>query len=201
MDLAQLVDRQPIEPWTGVSKIPWHEPDFSRRMLREHLDQQHGAASRPAGLIDRHIEWLHKEILGATPRRVLDLGCGPGFYSQRLATLGHECLGIDFSPASIDHAAARARHCGSSARYRLADIRDGNFGSGFDAAILVFGEFNAFTSKEAAVILGNIRDSLGDGGKMVIEPHTASYLRQLGHRAPNWFTSSQSVFSDRPHLC
>lgn len=35
---------------------------------------------------------------------MLDLGCGPGLYSHRLATLGHRVHGIDFGPASIAYA-------------------------------------------------------------------------------------------------
>lgn len=31
------------------------------------------------------------------PTRILDLGCGPGLYTSRLARLGHCCVGIDFS--------------------------------------------------------------------------------------------------------
>ena len=44
--------------------------------------------------------------------RVLDLGCGPGLYTTRLAKLGHTCVGIDFSPASIAYAKAEAEHYG-----------------------------------------------------------------------------------------
>ena len=31
--------------WGGQYKIPWNDPDFSRRMLREHLSQEHESAS------------------------------------------------------------------------------------------------------------------------------------------------------------
>ena len=46
MKLLDVVRRHPIEPWSGVHKIPWDEPEFSARMLREHLSQEHDAASR-----------------------------------------------------------------------------------------------------------------------------------------------------------
>ena len=32
--------------WAGRYKIPWDEPGFSRRMLKEHLNQAHDLASR-----------------------------------------------------------------------------------------------------------------------------------------------------------
>ena len=33
-------------PWAYGGNLPWDDPAFSERMLREHLDQTHGAASR-----------------------------------------------------------------------------------------------------------------------------------------------------------
>ena len=42
--------------------------------------------------LERHVEWVHRELLGGSPSRVLDLGCGPGLYTDRLAALGHECV-------------------------------------------------------------------------------------------------------------
>jgi hypothetical protein len=38
MDLSNLIERTPVPvPWAEGEKIPWHEPGFSQRMLREHL--------------------------------------------------------------------------------------------------------------------------------------------------------------------
>jgi len=39
--------------WHGAYKIPWDDPDFSRRMLAEHLSQEHDMASRRVEWIDR----------------------------------------------------------------------------------------------------------------------------------------------------
>ncbi|MEZ4569909.1 MAG: hypothetical protein R2849_06205 [Thermomicrobiales bacterium] len=55
--MFDIVSRDPNpEPWTEVSKIPWDDPDFSSRMLREHLSQDHDAASRRISMIDRHVD-------------------------------------------------------------------------------------------------------------------------------------------------
>ena len=98
VSLLEIAGRQPVgEPWVEGEKIPWHDPDFSERMLAEHLSQSHDAASRRFARIDRQVAWIHRELLEGTPTRVLDLGCGPGLYTSRLARLGHECVGIDFS--------------------------------------------------------------------------------------------------------
>ena len=49
MNLSELVARFGLapEPWVEGRTIPWDDPGFSQRMLREHLSQQHDGASRP----------------------------------------------------------------------------------------------------------------------------------------------------------
>ena len=52
MSLLNLIDREPVPaPWSEGENIPWDDPDFSRRMLKEHLRQDHDAASRKADTI------------------------------------------------------------------------------------------------------------------------------------------------------
>jgi ubiquinone/menaquinone biosynthesis C-methylase UbiE len=43
--------------------------------------------------------------------RVLDLGCGPGYESMRLASVGAEVVGVDFSSESIRIARDRCPEC------------------------------------------------------------------------------------------
>ena len=200
-DLLDILQRRPPEPWAGGGKIPWDDPAFSARMLREHLSQAHDAASRRSERIDAQVRWLHEELLAGKPARILDLGCGPGLYLERLARLGHSCLGIDFSPASIEHARSAAESGALSCEYRHADLRDGSYGEGFDLATLIFGELNAFRPEEAAAILSEARRALAPGGALVLEVHDEASVRRLGEREPIWYTAPSGLFSDGPHLC
>jgi SAM-dependent methyltransferase len=90
-----------FSPWDGKYKIPWDDQEFSERMLREHLSQEHDMASRRSANIEHLAAWINQTILSNRPSRILDLGCGPGLYEKYLCDFGHECTGIDFSPASI----------------------------------------------------------------------------------------------------
>ena len=151
MHLADLLTRRlPPAPWSEGDNIPWHEPGFSARMLAEHLSQDHDAASRRATTIERQAAWIHRSVLGGKPARVLDLGCGPGLYTSRLARLGHTCVGIDYSPASIAHARAEATAQHLACHYHHVDIRDADYGTGFGLALLIFGELNVFSRPDAA---------------------------------------------------
>ncbi len=190
-------DMQP-KPWAEGEKIPWQDPDFSRRMLKEHLSQKHDAASRRTPVIKKHVAWIHSFVLDGAPSRILDLGCGPGLYTARLAALGHVTVGIDFGPASIEYA---VKHAPAGCTYILGDIRTTDFGSGYDLAMLIFGEFNVFRLKEARSILEKAHAALKPGGKLLLEVSTFDAVYELGNQPATWYSAENELFSDEPHLC
>lgn len=191
----------PPEPWAEGDNIPWHDPAFSARMLREHLSQAHDAASRREETIERQVAWIHKALLEERATRILDLGCGPGLYASRLARLGHTCTGIDYSPASIAYARERSAEEYSDCQYELLDIRSGAYGQDFGLAMLIFGELNVFPQETAAAILREMRASLIDGGTLLLEPHSFAAIHEMGEQKPSWYTAKQGVFADEPYLC
>jgi SAM-dependent methyltransferase len=200
--LSDIVNRaQPPLPWAEGEKIPWNEPGFSARMLHEHLSQTHDAASRRLDTIAQHVDWIHQHLLHATPTKILDLGCGPGLYANRLCALGHTCVGIDFSPASIAYAREHAPRDGGRCSYHLADIRHADYGSGFGLVMLIYGEFNVFRPDDARLILEKAHRSLNPGALLLLEPHTFSAVRELGEAPASWYTSARGLFSAEPHLC
>ncbi len=201
MKLVDFLERARYpEPWSEGEKIPWDEPGFSRRMLNEHLTQEHDMASRRTAIIQQHVDWIHLNLLGGAPGRVLDLGCGPGLYCSRLAGLGHTCHGIDFSPASIDYAQTHTRKHGLSCTYLLQDLRTADFGEGYDLVMFIFGELNAFRPADAQRILRKARQALKPGGKLLLEVSTIKDVRQMGNRLATWSCAAQGLFSERPHL-
>ncbi len=190
----QLIHRHHIS--TEWQKIPWHDPEFSRRMLREHLAQDHDHASRRMFIIDRQVAWIHGQVLGEKPSTILDLGCGPGFYADRLSQWGHSVTGLDISPASIDY--ARQHHAGT---FILGDVRTHPLGTGYDLAMMIFGEFNAFSPEEAAALIDRVYAALRPGGQLLLEVHPYEVIERIGHEPPIWYTAPSGLFSDQPYLC
>lgn len=197
MNLYPLFNRKiPPIPWEEGDNIPWNDPEFSRRMLAYHLDQSTDAASRKFETIDKHVAWIHEKILKEKPSKILDLCCGPGLYTIRLTKLGHECTGIDYSPASIDHAKSFDRR----SKYKLDDIRKADIGVGFDLVMMIYGEFNVFKPDDAKRILKRAQRSLNAGGKLLMEVHTFEAIRKVGEQAQSWQANLEGLFSDKPHL-
>ena len=201
MDLTDLIQRTPVPvPWAEGDKIPWDEPGFSARMLHEHLSQAHDAASRRSAVIAEQVAWIHASVLHGRTARILDLGCGPGLYAQRLSSLGHACTGIDFSPASIDYARQQSAATGSHIAYHLADIRQADFGAGYALVMFIFGELNVFRPADAQRILAKAYAALAAGGQILLEVSTFAGVESIGRQPPTWYTRQSGLFSERPHL-
>lgn len=202
MKLVDIIRRESVpRPWAEGEKIPWNDPDFSRRMLREHLSQEHDAASRRFEIVDEHVMWIHDHVLKGNPTRILDLGCGPGLYTNRLARLGHSCVGIDFSPASVAYAREQAEEAGLECTYIQQDIRKADYGDDYGLVMSIFGEFNVFRPEEARGILEKAYRALVPNGFLLLEPHTFEAVVKIGEQPSSWYSSEKGLFSDEPHLC
>jgi ubiquinone/menaquinone biosynthesis C-methylase UbiE len=112
--------------------------------------------------------------------------------------LGHACRGIDFSPASIDYAVKTAPE---GCTYTLGDIREIDFGSGYDLAMFIFGEFNVFRPRDARLILQKSFAALQPGGKILLEVQTFNAVYEMGNQPATWYSAENELFADDPHLC
>ena len=186
--------------WHGAYKIPWNDPDFSRRMLVEHLTQDHDMASRCVKWIDKQVTWIHDKLLDEQPASILDLGCGPGFYLHRLVMRGHRCNGIDFGPASIEYA-RQHNPDESRCKFVLGDIRQVEFDGPYDLTMILFGELNVFSPTEALSILRKVQTSLTSQGILILETQTPEAIERVGRSEPSGQQSESGLFLNSPHHC
>lgn len=199
--LHTIIDRStPPVPWAEGDNIPWSDPAFSERMLAEHLSQDHDLASRIVPTIDQQVAWIDDSVLQHRPSRVLDLACGPGLYLSRLAERGHSGVGIDFAPASIRHASRHASANHLDVGYVEGDIKETDFGSGFDLVMLLYGQINVFQRHQASDIVGRAVDALRPGGALIIEPQTYRHIEAAGLAGSSWTSHQAGLFSPEPHL-
>ena len=199
MNLREIIQRDmDLRPWAEGERVPWDDPAFSERVLAEHLAQGSDAASRPAGKIKKHVDWIHRQLLAGKPGRILDLGCGPGLSTARLAKLGHTCHGIDFAPAAIQYAIKNAP---AACSYALADIRSAEYGGEYDLAIFIFGALNLCPTADLCLILRKACAALKPGGLLLLEASSLDAVDQIGNQPSMWYAAESGLFSDKPHLC
>src|SRR5262245_35803247 len=93
-------------------------------------------------LFQTRLVWPATErLLGPRPgQHILDLACGNGGFSRRLAARGCSVLACDFSLAFLERARARTVEHAALVEYRLVDLTDARQllalgGQQFDAAV------------------------------------------------------------------
>ncbi|MFQ5399732.1 MAG: class I SAM-dependent methyltransferase [Anaerolineae bacterium] len=188
-------------PWASGGNLPWDDPQFSARMLREHLDESHGAASRVTAERAWQIAWFWDRLSLQPGSRLLDVTCGPGLYAVELARRGCLVTGIDFSPASITYARAAAarEQAAERCRFRQQDVREMALPAGeFDAALLLYGQLAVFTREEAQKLLACIADTLAPGGRLCVELLNQDRVDKQDSNW--WFTDDTGLWGDAPFL-
>ncbi|MBV9536439.1 MAG: class I SAM-dependent methyltransferase [Solirubrobacterales bacterium] len=101
--------------------------DQSTELIRHHWDRRAGKFDEEAdhGLVsDEQREAWHSllsRLVGGSPRRVLDVGCGTGFLALRLAELGHIVTGVDLSGKMIEQARDKAEQAALKIEFEVGD--------------------------------------------------------------------------------
>ncbi|KYF85883.1 hypothetical protein BE20_13435 [Sorangium cellulosum] len=117
--------------------------------------------------------------------RVLDLGCGNGRHTLRLARGGYNVTGVDFVQDSLDQGRLEAEREGLlGARFECADGRTVDLGAAsFDAAICLYDVIGTFPEQEHnQLLLNNIARHLKPGGRALISVLNMELTRSIATR-------------------
>lgn len=196
--LQRIYDRpQPPVPWRDGANLPWDDPVFSERMLREHLDQSHGAASRRAPEIRALVQVMWEWLGLSSGASLLDMTCGPGLYAVEFARQGIEVTGVDFGPAAVRH--ARGLCAGLPCRFIQADVRAYDpEPDAFDAAIYLYGQFTVLRPDESSRVLTGLRRALRPGAPLLLEILDDGRFDKKD--STWWYTGSGGLWGDDPYL-
>lgn len=118
---------------------------------------------------DRPALWLktiEENAPANRPLRVLDAGCGPGFFSVLLAKAGHNVTGIDGSEGMLHHAKENAAAFGVSPKLILGDF--GNLPFEDAAFDLVISRNVTHTIREHLRVYGEWLRVIRPGGVLLI---------------------------------
>lgn len=127
---GHIPDLRRVEPCDYFYNNPWRRPEYVR------LDFGH--------LFDRIDAAITAHAPSSTPRRILEVGCGPGYLSLELARAGHDVTGIDIAEEAVSIARDFAdtdpwADQRGQLRYVVCDLADNDVleKDGFDAVVFL----------------------------------------------------------------
>jgi 2-polyprenyl-3-methyl-5-hydroxy-6-metoxy-1,4-benzoquinol methylase len=137
------------------------------------------------------------ERLGRRRARVIDLGCGNGHVTGRLAALGYDAMGLDVSEDGI----RVAREAHPDLRFEVASVYDEGFeatlGGPVDAVVALEVVEHLFYPKR---LFEQSRRVLRDGGLLVVSTPYHGYWKNLALSLVDGWDRHFSVDWDGGHI-
>lgn len=129
---------------------------------KTHNDWDVGTYDGSHSFVYEHGEAVVELLEPQTDERILDLGCGTGHLTHRIAESGADVVGIDSAKGMIEAAHTNYPDC----RFICADARSHTFEEPFDA---VFSNAALHWINEQSRVVETVAGALKPGGRFVAE--------------------------------
>ena len=152
----------------------WTDDHTSKQMLSFHLNEAIDVSSRNAAFIDRSVNWIADRFNVDAGIDIVDFGCGPGLYAQRLARRGANVTGIDFSIRSIEYAQNAAARERFNIRYLNQNYLEFATERRFDLVLMIMCDFCALGPMQRKGLLNKFHEILNPGGQVLLDVYSLS---------------------------
>ncbi len=117
---------------------------------------------------------------GERPKRLLELACGTGNLSLRLAESGYDITGLDLSEDMLIEAQEKTMEWSSRARFLQMDMRDISIRDTFDAAVSVCDGYNyLLTDADLRQSFESVAARLNPGGLLIFDISSQYKLEEV----------------------
>jgi len=199
MKIQELIKTaQKPELYTRGTAEMWVDEYISTQLLLTHLNPDMELASRNDATISLTVEWILKKAPGDR-LNILDLGCGPGLYAEKLVEKGHRVTGMDFSANSIRYARESAGRKKLDISYIQRNYLELNEENRYDLILMIFTDFGVLAPDQREILLTNIYRALKPGGKFIFDVLNDNFpIKESGSK--EWELSERGFWRNRPYL-
>lgn len=130
-------------------------------------------------------EWVNylKELLveqGVSEGLVVDLGCGTGSVTERLAKAGYDMIGVDFAEDMLEIAVEKKEKSGLDILYLLQDMRELDLYGTAKAMVSICDSVNYIVEpEELRRVFQRVRLFLDPGGVFIFDFNTVHKYRDI----------------------
>ena len=179
--------------------VMWTDPYISKQLLQIHLNPDMDLASRKYSSIQSTAEWVLSKA-SKKGMNILDLGCGPGLYSEIFAREGHRVTGVDFSKTSIDYAKQESDRKRLNINYLNQNYLELDVpGNHFDLVTLIYTDLGVLVPSERDQLLSNINKALKPGGILIFDVLNDKNLENKVS-PKNWDIAEKGFWREGPCL-
>jgi SAM-dependent methyltransferase len=116
---------------------------------------------------------------------VLDVPCGDGRLTVRLAAAGYTAIGVDLAAEEVERARQAAEHAAAPARFLVGDLRALPDVGLVDAVVSWGNSFGYLVPADTARSLAGMHRALRPGGRLVLESVTVAESLLVGGIKPH----------------
>lgn len=157
----------------------WNEEHISKQMLHAHLDPNFEGASRKADFIEKSAQWIGKRLPPDKYYKLLDLGCGPGLYTERFAKMGYQVTGIDVSERSIEYAKKAAKQQELDITYHCQNYLNMDLNKTFDVSTMIYCDYGALSTEDRKTLRTYVYQHLIEGGSFLFDVFSMEFFHQF----------------------
>lgn len=127
----QVTEGGPVVAYGRIVREPEYDDrkeqivHYWEKRSESFLEQRRSELANP--IAKRWMKEIEKQILAGRRLKILDVGCGAGFFSILLAKEGHEVFGIDLTPEMIENAIQLAEEENADCCFQVMDAENPMF--------------------------------------------------------------------------
>ncbi len=127
----QVTEGGPVVAYGRIVREPEYDDrkeqivHYWEKRSESFLEQRRSELANP--IAKRWMKEIEKQIPSGRRLKILDVGCGAGFFSILLAKEGHEVFGIDLTPEMIENAIQLAEEENADCHFQVMDAENPMF--------------------------------------------------------------------------
>jgi len=201
MNITDIVSKteKPIIYEKGTAFM-WTDKHISKQLLNIHLNPDINLGSRKKSTIEKTANWILNTQKEKGKLAILDLGCGPGLYTEIFAEKGHKVTGIDISKKSIEYAKKSAENKKLDITYLNSSYLEVDLKSDkYDLVVLIYTDLGVLTPTERESLLEMIFRILKKGGTFIFDVLKDREIEKKTS-PKTWEVSNIGFWKESPYL-
>ena len=198
VDIISKIEKPKI--YEKGTAFMWTDEHISKQLLNVHLNPDIDLGSRKRSTIEKTANWILDTQKGKGKLNILDLGCGPGLYTEIFAKAGHNITGIDISKNSIECAKKSAQDKKLDITYLNSSYLETDLESDkYDLVVMIFTDLGVLMPTERESLLEKIFRVLKKGGTFIFDVLKDKEIEKK--TSPRtWEASNNGFWKESPYL-